>query len=107
MNHTDAPSLTATKREIDRSPEAFGALERADQLVGNPAALRERMEAEGYLFLPGLLHREEVLAARRAMAQRLDASGLLDTRAPLMDMIAHPQADVAFMPELAQDNPLL
>jgi Phytanoyl-CoA dioxygenase (PhyH) len=107
MNQTGLPSLRATNREIDCSLEAFGELESASHLLGDPEALRERMAAEGYLFLPGVLRREEVLAARRAMAERLAAHGLLDPRTPLMDTIARPDAAVAFMPELALDNPLL
>src|SRR5690349_8106853 len=107
MNLTRLSSLKATRRAIDCSLEAFGELEGANNLLGDPEALRERMAAEGYLFLPGLLRRAEVLAARRAMAERLSAHGLLDPRAPLMDTIARPGADVAFMPELAQYNPAL
>ena len=107
MLDTSVPELRATKREIDRSPETFGELESASHLLGQPEALRERMETEGYLFLPGLLRREEVLAARRVIAERLAASGVLDPHAPLMDMIAHAVADVTLLPELAQDNPPL
>lgn len=107
MSHTSIPALQATNREIDRSLEAFGELESAIHELNNPAALRERMENEGYLFLPGLLRREEVLAARRVIAERLVESGQVNPDAPLMDMIARPEANVAFMPELAHDNPLL
>jgi len=107
MPQTAVPNLRATNREIDSSHEAFGELISSSHLIGNPAGLREQMEAEGYLYLPGLLQRDEVLAARRVIAERLAEHGILDLSAPLMDMIAQPQANVTFMPELADNNPLL
>jgi len=107
MQHMGIQRLRATNRELDCSLEAFGELESSSHLLGDVQALRGRMEVEGYLFLPGLLRREDVLAARRAMAERLAAAGVLDASAPLIDMIADPHAQVAFMPELAHDNPQL
>jgi Phytanoyl-CoA dioxygenase (PhyH) len=98
------PHLTSGHRELDLSPEKFGFLESSADLVGNPAALRERMDAEGYLFLPGQLNRDDVLAARRVCAERLAAKGLLDQSRDIMDCIARPDANVAFMPELAKGN---
>lgn len=99
--------LSATRRPIDTSPEAFGQLESAINLLGDRAALQAKMAVEGYLFLPGLLNRDDVLAARRVFAERLAAGGYIDPRFPLMDVVAHPTADCAFMPELAGDNPEL
>ena len=98
------PKLTAGQRELDLSSEKFGYLESSANLVGNPLALRARMEDEGYLFLPGLLNRDDVLAARRTCAERLAAKGLLDESRDIMDCIAKPGAQIAFMPELAKGN---
>ena len=44
------PRLTASGQAIDTSPERFGTLESSINLLDNPAALRERMQAEGYLY---------------------------------------------------------
>jgi hypothetical protein len=99
--------ITATRRELDTSLEAFGTLTRSDELLGDPVALRQRMEEDGYLFMPGLLRRDEVLLARQAMLEKLAEAGVVDTRFPLMDAIAAPGTQVAFMPELAHDNPAL
>lgn len=107
MTATNMPVLKATQRELDQSLEAFGALESSNALLGDAAALRERMASEGYLYMPGLLDRDEVLAARQACAEQLAAGGVIDTRFPLLDAVAHPEANVAFMPELASDNPAL
>ncbi|MBC8161058.1 MAG: phytanoyl-CoA dioxygenase family protein [Roseiflexaceae bacterium] len=103
----EAPMLSATRRAIDTSPAAFGVLESSIDLLGDPAALQAKMSADGYLFLPGLLDRANVLAARRVCVERLAAAGYIDSRQPLMDAIANPQADCTFMPELADDNPAL
>lgn len=99
--------LKATNRELDVSLESFGELTRSDELLSDPEALRRRMEEDGYLFMPGLLRREEVLEARRAMVERLAEGGFIDTRFPLMDAVAAPEVNVAFMPELAHNNPEL
>ena len=44
--------------------DEFGQLTDSSSLVGDPRALRERMERDGYLFLPGLIEPEKVLTAR-------------------------------------------
>ncbi|MGH2350453.1 MAG: phytanoyl-CoA dioxygenase family protein, partial [Chloroflexota bacterium] len=82
------PRLTTLKHEVDTSPEKFGELRRSDDLIGNVAALRERMAADGYLFLPGLLNREEVRAARYDIMARLAEEGHLEPGTPPEDGIA-------------------
>ena len=65
---TTIPQLTAMGLELDMSPECCGELEPSTALLDDPSALRERMQERGYLYLPGHLDRDEVLAARREMA---------------------------------------
>jgi hypothetical protein len=101
------PRLTSMHKPIDTSPECFGELQSSIGLLGDPEALRARMDAEGYLYLPGYLDREEVLAARLVMAERLAARGYLDPAAPLIECKAHPQAAISFLPDLAENNPQL
>jgi len=98
------PPLTAGKLELDLSPEHFGFLESSSALVGDPAALRQRMADEGYLFLPGLLDRADVLAARRVCAERLAAKGMLRDDADLMDCLVRPGVDSGFDISLAKNN---
>ena len=50
----------------------------ASPLLDSPPALREVAEANGYLYLPGLLPREEVLAVRRTFLQIVEEAGWLD-----------------------------
>ena len=82
------PRLTALKHEVDTSPEKFGALRRSDGLIGDAPALRERMAEDGYLFLPGLLDREEVQAARRSIMAMLAEEGILEPGTPPEEGIA-------------------
>ncbi len=100
----ELPHLTANHLDIDLSPDKFGFFESSAHLLNDPAALRERMAAEGYLFMPGILDRDEVLRARRVCVERLVERGLLDLQHDPMDCVAAPDANVAFMPELARDN---
>jgi hypothetical protein len=107
MTISSLPRLTAFHREVDTAPEVFGELQSSIDLLHHPAALRERMAAEGYLFMPGLLHRDEVLAARQEIAERLAEAGHLDPRFPPEELLAPTGLDIAFMPDLTLNNPPL
>ncbi|MBV9848148.1 MAG: phytanoyl-CoA dioxygenase family protein, partial [Armatimonadetes bacterium] len=107
MTTLTMPRLTAGGVELDTSPGAFGALRRSDHLLHDTGALQARMEEDGYLFLPGLLDRDEVLAARRALTDRLATEGHLDPAHPAQDAVARPGSDLIFRPDLALRNPAL
>lgn len=98
------PRLTSNHFEIDTAPDKFGFLESSIHLANDHAALSERMAREGYLFLPGLLNRDEVMTARRVCAERLAERDLLGPRHDAMDCMAREGVNVAFMPELAKGN---
>jgi hypothetical protein len=107
MLRASIPRLTATRRELDTSSECFGELESSAHLLGDADALQRKMDEEGYLYMPGLLNRDEVMAARLHTAQLLADEGHLDPRFPVIDMVARPDADLAFRPDLAEHNPPL
>jgi hypothetical protein len=71
------------------------------------------MEEDGYLYLPGLLHKNEVLAARQEVMDRMMDAGVLDPKYPAIEGIARPAAEIdsratgSFMPLLARNNPPL
>lgn len=99
------PRLTALGKELDTSPAAFGTLRRsAIDLIDDVPSLRARMQEDGYLYLPGYLDSDEVLAARRAVTDRLAADGLLDDRYPSIEAVAGQGVGVKFKPDLAHDN---
>lgn len=93
--------------ELDPADGHVGWLADASSLIGKPDALRARMSVDGYLYLPGGLNREEVLAARREVTNRMAKDGQL---APDTDpMLAIPAPDYAkrFSPDLAKGNAAL
>jgi hypothetical protein len=101
---TVPPRLTAYRRELDLSPDAFGVLRRSDDTAHDPDALRARMADDGYLFLPGCLQREQVIDARRVIVGRLAEAGLLEPGTDPMEAIAAKGVGRYFMPQLAHDN---
>jgi hypothetical protein len=107
MTSRTLPHLTANHIDLDLSNDKFGFLESSTHLRNNPSALQERMAAEGYLFMPDVLDRDDVLAARRECAERLAARGLLDPTHDPIDCVAAPGANTSFLGELAVDNPPL
>jgi hypothetical protein len=56
--------------QLDTAPDKFGELLDSSDIAFDGPALRERMKRDGYLYLPGLLNRDEVLEARHDVAQR-------------------------------------
>ena len=61
-------------------------------LIGNPAALNERLDTEGYLFIRGLLPRDAILDVRRQCREAAAAGGWIDRSHPLDDGVANPAA---------------
>ncbi len=62
-------------------------------LLNDAAALRQRMDRDGFFFLPGLLPREAVLDLRRQILLVCQKYGWLAPNADLMDAIADPSAE--------------
>jgi ectoine hydroxylase-related dioxygenase (phytanoyl-CoA dioxygenase family) len=100
-------TITSAHLPIDRSPEVFGWLRDCTPLLSDAEALRRHMREEGYLYLPGLLDRDEVLAARRSMLERLAEQGALDLAYPIDAARARPDLKMAFKPDLASHNPAI
>ena len=48
-------------------PGEFGRMRSSEDLLGDPAALRQRLNLDGYLYLKGVLNRKAVLGARRTI----------------------------------------
>lgn len=80
--------LTSNKQKLDLSPRRFGELKDSTHIVDDPEALQARMAEDGYLLLRGVLHRDEVLAAREEVFTRLAEVGEIDLRYPVIDAIS-------------------
>jgi hypothetical protein len=101
------PLLRARGLELDRAPEAFGFLRTTDPNASGDL-LRDRLGEDGYLYLPGLLARDDVQAARRAILERAAAEDLLDPSFPVMDgVLKEGVANPYFRPRYTEENPAL
>jgi hypothetical protein len=100
-----APSgLFAQKRRLDDSPEAFGELRESNDILGDVDALRARMAEDGYLFLRDYLNKDDLLATRREILERVAAEGGLEEDAPLMEGILKPEISVSFRADLTKQS---
>jgi hypothetical protein len=98
------PLLSNCGVGLDTAPDKLGFMRDSSDIRGDREALKARMGTDGYVFLPGLLDRGEVLEARREMTGRLAGQGILDPEADPMDGIMARDRRVTFMPELAKGN---
>jgi hypothetical protein len=99
--------LTYMGRRVDTSPRVFGELRDSRDILDDAESMRRRVQDEGYLFLPGILDRDEVLASREETLRRLGAAGLLDPSFPVTEGIPAPGVKDGFVPQLARNNPPL
>lgn len=91
--------LTSHGHEIETSSAKFGELRDSSVLAAEPAALRARMGEDGYLYLPGYLDRDVVMAARAEIFGKWARLGALDPDRPLLEGIAAPRSERRDFPE--------
>ena len=82
MELRTAITPTACGRPLDVSADAFGWLRASDP---EACDLPQRLQEDGYLFLPGLLDRERVRAARLELLGVAAEHGALDPAHPVED----------------------
>lgn len=104
MQMAPKAELTYNGKRVDTSPEAFGELRDSRDLLHDPTTLRLRVQEDGYLFLPGLLNRHEVLDAREEILRRLGGAGFLDPAFPVTEGIPAPMSKSLFLPQFAKEN---
>ena len=81
-------ALTSNNHTLDPAPGAWGQLLDSSAIARDGAALRARIARDGYLYLPGLLDRERVTAARAEVCARLMRAGQLRAGTDSMDAVA-------------------
>jgi hypothetical protein len=90
---------------VPTGPDEFGWLRDSTDALGDPQALRDRMDADGYLYLPGFLARAQVERVRLAILTELARDGALDPSRPLEEGVACPGKESYFRPDIANDSP--
>lgn len=104
MTLTDDLTLKSITHPLDTSEEAFGELRDSALIAGDARQLRTRMQEDGYLFIRGFFKRDDVLAARKVIVDRLAAEGVLELGTDPMDAIIKTGAASHFRPDLTQNN---
>ncbi|MBA2479405.1 MAG: hypothetical protein H0V44_01985 [Planctomycetes bacterium] len=99
------PVLSSCGIELDAAAERFGGL-RSSAAQASDSELQARMEDDGYLYLPGALDRDQVLAARADLLRRLAEAGALDPEYAVEEGIPRAGAS-GFRPDLAMRSPEL
>jgi ectoine hydroxylase-related dioxygenase (phytanoyl-CoA dioxygenase family) len=92
---------------LDSEENVFGTLKDSSGASTDPSELRARLEADGYLYLKGFFPREDVLEVRRDILDRMRERDLVLSGQDPLEAPANPDQRTAFMPELAEENPLL
>ncbi|BCM93067.1 hypothetical protein IAD21_04955 [Abditibacteriota bacterium] len=100
-------TLTSSGETLDVSPDHFGELLDSSGALGDMPVLRARMERDGYVYLPGMLARAEVLEARLAIATKLFEVGNLLADSDPMDCVAIAGKAIEFIPHIAMQTPEL
>jgi hypothetical protein len=75
-------SFRPRSRGLELDVNEFGFLRDSSDAAGRPELCHQRIQDDGYLYLPGFFRREEVLEARDVVTDRLMANGFLDERFP-------------------------
>jgi hypothetical protein len=81
-------SLKSLGHELDMSDGCFSWCVSSDDLLHDPAALQERLDVDGYLYLPGYLDCELVAESRELLLNQLDGLGLVDRANPVSAGVA-------------------
>src|ERR1043166_3321468 len=87
-------TLRARGYELSMADDAFGWLTDSSHLRDDLAALHERLEEDGYVFLRGFHAREPVMRARAVVTNRLHRDGFLDPAHPSLHAVALPRLKV-------------
>lgn len=99
--------LTFRGNRLAECVDDAGELRRSADIAHDPAALHARMAHDGYLYLPGLLDPEEVLAARLEVMKRLARLGAVDESLPLVEGKYKAGGGLGAMFDFTLDNPAL
>jgi hypothetical protein len=104
---TALPQLYSYGYALDMDDDKVGLLRDSADAADDMAELHARFERDGYLYMKGYLDRDEVLAARASLTDRLGDAGILDPAYPTIDGICKPGSGYGFKPEFTNNNPAI
>lgn len=99
--------LKVGSRALELGSEHLTELRDSNDIAHDPAALRERMEEDGYLLIRGFHDREEVLHARQAVLSKMNKMGKLERDTLLEEGIMADGSKSLFMGGTNEDLPEL
>lgn len=73
------------RREFEMGGPYLGELRSANALLGDRAALKARIQEDGYLLLRGLIDRGKVMTARQRVMRHMDEQGALSPGQPVLE----------------------
>ena len=80
--------LTVHGKSLETGSESYGELRSSADALEDLDELHRRFETDGYLYLPGLLDRDILSAARRTMLEALAGLDFVDMNYPINDGVA-------------------
>ena len=98
------PQIHSYGHALDMDDDKIGVLRDSSDAADDFGELRRRVEEDGYLYMRGYLDREEVLAARASLTNRLAEAGVLDPSRPAMEGRCQPGSGYVFKPEITEGN---
>ena len=79
--------LTSIGHELELDENSFGWLEDSSSIRGDAAALQQRMDENGYLYIKGFFNRDIILEARQVLLETLEKDDIFEPGKPLGDGI--------------------
>ncbi len=107
MTTATLPKLVAMKFNLETTPDKFGVMEDSSHLIGNPKALQDKIHEDGYLYLKGVLDRQNVLDAREEVCRRLESEGFIQPGWTETEATCVEDKVIGWAPHYTENNPAL
>lgn len=101
---TALPQIHSFGHALDMDDNKIGSLRESSDALDDVEELRRRVAEDGYLYLKGMLDKDQVLDARRSLTDRMAAEGILDPAYPTLDARCKLGSGYGFKPEFTRDN---
>lgn len=93
-------ALWSGKARLEQTPDKFGFLRESHDLALNPGQALERLEEDGYVYIPGFHDIHLVENARRDLLQILHQEGALSPKHPVCNGVSSPDLSMTFRPDI-------